>query len=58
MMGIFFHFMITEFSYYLQNDYSLKAIFILIFVFLSILFYLLVSFLIKAFKLSDIKTKY
>ena len=58
VMGIFFHFMITEFSYYLDNDYSLKAIFILIFVFLSILFYLLVSFLIKAFKLSDIRAKY
>ena len=57
-MGIFFHLMITEFSYYLDNDYSLKAIFILIFVFLSILFYLLVSFLIKAFKLSDIRAKY
>ena len=58
LMGIFFHFMITEFSYYLQNDYSLKAIFILIFVIFSILFYLLVSFLIKAFKLSDITAKY
>jgi putative peptidoglycan lipid II flippase len=57
-MGIFFHLMIAEFSYYLDNDYSLKAIFILIFVFLSILFYLLVSFLIKAFKLSDIRAKY
>ena len=58
VMGIFFHFLINEFSYYLENDYSLKAIFILIFVFLSILLYLLVSFLIKAFKLSDIRTKY
>ena len=57
-MGIFFYLMITEFSYYLDNGYSLKAIFILIFVFLSILFYLLVSFLIKAFKLSDIRAKY
>ena len=57
-MGIFFQFLINEYSYYLKNDYSLKAIFILIFVFLSLLFYLLVSFFIKAFKLSDIRTKY
>ena len=57
-MGILFHLMITEFSNYLDNDYSLKAIFILIFVFFSILFYLLVSFFIKAFKLSDIRAKY
>ena len=57
-MGIFFYFLITEFNYFLQNDYSLKAIFILIFVFLSILFYLLVSFLIKAFKFNDIRVKY
>jgi len=58
VMGIFFYFLITEFSSYLENDYSFKAIFILIFVFLSVLFYLLVSFLVKAFKLSDIRTKY
>ena len=58
IMGVFFQFLITDYSYYLKNDYSLKAIFILIFVFLSLLLYLLVSFLVKAFKLSDIKTKY
>ena len=57
-MGIFFHHLLTSFHNYLEYGYSLKAIFILIFVFLSLLFYLLVSFLIKAFKLSDIRTKY
>ena len=58
IMGIFFHHLLTSFHNYLEYGYSLKAIFILIFVFLSLLFYLLVSFLIKAFKLSDIRTKY
>ena len=58
IMGIFFRHLLTSFHNYLEYGYSLKAIFILIFVFLSLLFYLLVSFLIKAFKLSDIRTKY
>ena len=54
-LGIF---LFNYFSYYLDFDYSLKALFIIIFVLLSFIFYLLVSFLIKAFKLSDIKNNY
>ncbi len=58
MMGLFFQYLITNFESYLQYQESLKALYIIIFVFLGVLFYVLVSFLIKAFKLSDIKINY
>jgi len=58
IMAFLFNYMINYFSYYLDFNYSLKALFIIIFVLFSFIFYLLVSFLIKAFKLSDIKNNY
>jgi len=57
-MGIFFKYLITTFDNQLFYDYSFKSIFLLISVFLSFVFYLLLSLFIKAFKYEDIKLRY
>jgi len=57
-MGIFFKYLIMIFENQLVYDYNLKAIYLLLTVILSILFYLLLSLLIKAFKYEDIKLRY
>ena len=58
MMGLFFDYSISIFENKLIYDYYLKSFYLILCVFLGLLFYLLLSFLIKAFKYDDIKLKY
>jgi len=55
---VFFKFLMTVFENQLNFDYYLKSVYLIITVLLSIVFYIFVSFLIKAFKIDDIKLKY
>ena len=57
-MGIFFKYLIFIFSEQLIYNYSFKSFYLIFTVFLSLIFYLTLSLLIKAFKYSDIKLKY
>ena len=58
VMGILFKYLITIFQYELVYDNNFKSIYLLITVFLSLIFYLLFSLFIKAFKYEDINLKY
>ena len=58
MMAIFFNYLIIIFSKQLIYDYHFKSFFLILSVLLSLIFYLLISFFIKAFKYRDIKLKY
>ncbi len=58
MMGIFFKFLIITFENQLLYEYNLKSLYLIIIVVLCVLFYLIISFFIKAFKSEDIKLKY
>ena len=58
LMGLFFNYLISSFHEQLSFGYSLKSIYLILSVILGLAFYLLVSYLIKAFKLEDIKLKY
>ena len=57
-MGVFFNFLIIYFQYELSFNQNLKSFYLIISVVLGLLFYLFVSYLIKAFKMSDIKLEY
>ena len=57
-MGLFFNYLIILFSDYLSYENSLKSIYLILSVILGLSFYLLISYLIKAFKLEDIKLRY
>ena len=58
MMGIFFKYLIIFFENQLIYDYYLKSFYLILTVFLGLIFYLMLSFFIKAFKYDDIKLKY
>ena len=58
LMGIFFKYVIMFFENQLVYDYYLKSFYLLLSVILGLIFYLLTSLLIKAFKYDDIKLKY
>ena len=58
LMGLFFHYLITLLNDQLSFENSLKSIYLILSVVLGLSFYLLISYLIKAFKLEDIKLKY
>ncbi len=58
LMGIFFSYLIILFKNELSFGNSFKSIYLILSVFLGLLFYLIVTYLIKAFKLEDIKLKY
>ena len=58
LMAIFFNFLITYFKYELAFNQNIKSFYLILSVILSLLFYLFVSYWIKAFKMSDIKLKY
>mgnify|MGYP001207707283 FL=1 len=58
LMGIFFKYVIIFFENQLVYDYHLKSFYLLLSVILGLIFYLLISLLIKAFKYDDIKLKY
>jgi putative peptidoglycan lipid II flippase len=58
MMGLFFKYLVLSFENQLVYDYNFKSLYLILSVFLAIVFYLLLSLLIKAFKYEDIKLKY
>jgi len=58
LMGLFFNYLMTLFNDQLTFEYSLKSIYLILSVVLGFVFYLLVSYFIKAFQLEDIKLKY
>ncbi len=58
MMGSFFNYLTLLFDNQLNHDYDLKSLYLILAVFLTLLFYLLFSLLIKAFKSEDIKLNY
>ncbi len=58
LMGLFFNYLILLLSEKLIYSYDFKSIYLIISVILSLGFYLLVSFFIKAFKTEDIKLRY
>jgi putative peptidoglycan lipid II flippase len=58
LMGIFFNFQIVYFQNQLSFNQSIKSFYLILCVMLSLLFYLVISYWIKAFKTSDFKLKY
>ena len=57
-MGIFFNYVIHFFNNQLLYEENLKAIYLIGTVIMGLIFYLLISILIKAFKRSDINLNY
>ncbi len=57
-MGAFVYYLIIFFETNLYYEESLKSIFLIGIVILGLIFYLLIGFFIKAFKISDINLKY
>ena len=58
LMGLFFNYLMILFNHQLSFGNSLKSIYLILSVILGLGFYLLISYLIKAFQLEDIKLKY
>jgi putative peptidoglycan lipid II flippase len=58
LMGLFFNYLMIIFNNQLSFENPLKSFYLILSVILGLGFYLLVSILIKAFKLEDIKLKY
>ena len=58
LMAIFFKYLLLIFNNQLFYQYHFKSFYLILSVLLSLVFYLLVSFFIKAFKYQDIKLKY
>ena len=57
-MGIFFNYLIIFFESKLEYQQNLKSLYLIGSVLLALIFYLIVAFFIKAFKVSDIKLEY
>jgi putative peptidoglycan lipid II flippase len=58
MTGIFFRYLILVFENMLVYNYHFKSFYLILSVFLGLTFYLVLSWVIKAFKYQDIKLKY
>ncbi len=58
LMGLFFSYLMIIFNEQLSFENSLKSVYLILSVILGLGFYLFTSYLIKAFKLEDIKLKY
>ena len=58
LMGLFFKFLILTLHNELAYQNYLKSLYLISSVLLSVVFYLVLSFFIKAFKTEDIKLKY
>ena len=58
LMSIFFNFLLTYFQNELAFNQNLKSFYLILSVALGFLFYIFISYCIKAFKMSDIKLKY
>ncbi len=57
-MGFIFNYIVSSLENKLVYDYDLKLIYLIISVILALIFYLAVSFFIKAFNSKDLKLKY
>ena len=57
-MGIFFRYLIEFFDNKLDYDYEFKSIYLILSVLLGLIFYLILSFFMKAFNYKDLKLKY
>ena len=58
LMGIFFKYLTSIFEYQLAYDHNFKSFYLILSVLLCLIFYLLVSFFIKAFNYKDLQLKY
>ena len=58
LMGIFFNYLIVYFQNQLSYNQSIKSFYLILSVILGLLFYLITSYSIKAFKTSDFKLRY
>ena len=58
LMGLSFRYTINFFDSSLNYDQNLKSVYLIGIVFFAFISYLLISILIKAFKMSDINLKY
>ena len=58
LMGIFFKYLTLIFENQLVYDYHLKSLYLILSVLLGLIFYLLISFFIKAFNYKDLHLKY
>jgi len=58
LMGAFFNYLTIIFENKLMYNYQIKALYLILSVLLSLLFYILISFLIRAFNYKDLQLKY
>ena len=58
IMGIFFKYLIFAFENKLVYDFNFKSFYLILSVLLTLIFYLMVSFFIKAFNYKDLQLKY
>ena len=58
LMGLFFSFLLNYFQNELAFNQNIKSLYLILSVVLGLLFYLIICYLIKAFKMSDIQLKY
>ena len=58
IMGILFNFLLIYFKDQLAFEYNIKSFYLILSVLISLIFYLFVSYWIKAFKISDFKLNY
>ena len=58
MMGIFFKYLIINFENQLDYNYYFKSFYLILSVLLGLVFYLLISLVIKAFNYKDLQLKY
>jgi len=58
IMGLFFNYLMLFFQEELSFNHSFKSVYLILTVILGLSFYLIISYLIKAFQLKDIKLKY
>ena len=58
LMGLFFKYLLLFFENQLGYEYNFKFLYLIFAVFLTVLFYLILSLVFKAFKYEDIKLKY
>ena len=58
LMGLFFNYLINFFDTQLSYNQSFKSFYLILSVIITLAFYLIISFWIKAFQLKDIKLKY
>ena len=58
LMGVFFNFLLIYFKDQLAFEQNMKSFYLILSVMMGLLFYLFISYWIKAFKISDFKLNY